>query len=253
MPAETNQSLIVCNAYAFKEPLDIYRARSMEQANVQGPIAYKHCQDLSVALREGDRLDFKAGDLDVGTFFVRGLPTRKSTLLLVPRRRSNETMAVSFQSHAFSELDTTQVAVVDAYSGVGTDVVKIMDAPQEKKAPSGKQDALLPVDQRLETLRYNSIVALGAGKYRIGLGPTSLVDISQLDQRKDSFQSVAVASREKYVIMRVGVEEDDRMGAASRYPEELVVFPQSHGQLVRPGVLGLLAATAVAAMHFFVF
>lgn len=251
MPGEVNQSLIVCNAYAHKEPLDVFRARSMKKANMEGPISYKNCQGLVVSLAEGDRLDFKAGDLDVGTFFVKGLPTRKSTLLLVPRRRSSDTMAVTFQSHAFLELDATQVAVVDAYSGAGADVVKIMDAPQEKKASYGKKSAQSLVQMRLETLRYNSIVALGPGRYNVGLGPASMVALSETEQQKGIgfFQAMIVGSRQKYVVMRVGVQDDTSTSAL--YPEELVVFPKSQGALVRPGVFAAFIASAVLmAMHF---
>lgn len=248
---EANQSLIVCNAYAYKDPLDVFRVRSMKLANRQGPIAYKNCQNVVVALKEGDRLDFKAGGLDVGSFFVKGLPKSKSTLLLVPRRRNNNTMAVSFQSHAFSDLlAATQVAVVDAYAGAAADGIKIMDAPQAKQLVGRhKKDTAALVQKRVETLRYNSIVALAAGHYRLGLGPESMVSLGENSEPKkglSALQALVVGAKEKYVVMRVGVE-DNREGSAL-YPEELVVFPKSSSaESRRPGVVAVVLIAAAVA------
>lgn len=197
------QSLRICNGYAFGEPLDVYKVP--KQKLTSKPLAYKSCQDFGLKLQEGDQLDFQAGDLDVGTFFATGVPSQHASLLLIPHRRDHSSLAMAFDSHAFAELQTAQIAVVDAYRGAKEGHVKIMDpAVQATKT------------KRVEDLNYNSVVALNPGKYQLALTDDIGHNVTEL--------LLNVDAKEKYVAMRVGTDDAT---ANPGYPMELIVFPSA--------------------------
>jgi len=238
---EVNHSLLVCNAYAYKEPLEVFRMRSQMKLTA-APIQYKGCSELSVPLLEGDKLDFKAGLMDVGTFTATGLPKRPANLLLVPHRRDNNYMSITFESHAFSQLQTAQVAVVDAYRGRKDGVVTIMDDPiaQEKNngnlRDSKDPSSMIAVDQRVETLKYKSVVALNSGKYQLALKSKTAGDSNRkaLD---------VPPGPGKYVIMRVGVDDGRKDDSLNPFPEELILFQQhSAAGTLYPQLVTLLLA-----------
>eukprot|EP00927_Polykrikos_kofoidii_P055497 TRINITY_DN49743_c0_g1_i1.p1 TRINITY_DN49743_c0_g1~~TRINITY_DN49743_c0_g1_i1.p1 ORF type:complete len:335 (-),score=43.65 TRINITY_DN49743_c0_g1_i1:72-965(-) len=253
---ELNRTLMICNAYAYQTPLSVTCVRTRRSITGDDPIEYKSCGTFHVALQDGDRLDFEASELDVGSFFTSGLPERPTTLLLVPHRRDSTSMAVSFQSHAFSELAVAQVAVVDAYRGPqGERTVKITNTLQ----PNGRKDSTTPqvATARSDDLRYNSIAALNPGKYQISLFDQT----GQATGAEDPLPMV-VASGGKYVIMRVGVDDikDLRVDHAHSsvpfigqrenvYPQELVVFPRSSHASVQKhtGITDLIAFLARGA------
>lgn len=199
-----DQSLRVCNGYAFSEPLDVFKVQSKQKLTSQ-PLAYKACQDFDIRLQEGDQLDFKAGDLDVGTFYAAGVPSQHSSLLLIPHRRDHSSLAMAFDSHAFAELQTAQIAVVDAYRGAREGHVKIMD-------PAIQATQI----KRVEDLNYNSVVALNPGKYQLALTDSIGQNLTEL--------SLDVDPKEKYVAMRVGTDDES---ASAGYPMELIVFPNA--------------------------
>lgn len=199
------QTLRVCNAYAYSKPLDIYMMGSKEKLTSQ-PLDYKACQDFDLRLKEGDQLDFRAGDLDIGTFYAVNVPRKHSSLLLIPHRRDHASLAMAFDSHAFSELHTAQIAVVDAYRGAREGRVKMLEA-----ARSGKI-------KRVEDLHYSSVVAINPGDYRVALIDGIGQNITEL--------SLNVGSKQKYVAMRVGTDDQS---AKPEYPMELVVFPPNAG------------------------
>merc|ERR1719375_2626630 len=124
------RKLRICNAYAWTKPLDIHLVAARTMLTADRPLAYKECRDLSTPLNEGDQIDFKAGELDVGSFYATGLPESQASLLIIPRRRDSDSMAVQFDSHAFAELQNAQVAVVDAYKGFEGSTVHIGDDPR---------------------------------------------------------------------------------------------------------------------------
>merc|ERR1719247_1475167 len=122
----------------------------MDQLTDSAALRYKECREFNTELSEGDQLDFKAGNLDVGTFYATGMPKSSSSLLLIPHRRDSRSVAISFESHAFADLQSPQIAVVDAYKGKGEGGVKIMDlVPQDTQTPAVE-----------EMLKFSSVVAV---------------------------------------------------------------------------------------------
>ena len=105
---------------------------------------------------EGDKLEFKVGDASAGTFSVSDLPNNDATLLLVIHRHDTLSTAVAFESHVFANLANAQVAVIDTYKGKAQAVPKIKDEAGSNMT-------------RSEELRYNSVVAVNEGKYRVSL------------------------------------------------------------------------------------
>merc|ERR1711924_173029 len=110
---EVKQQLVICNAYTSKKGLDVIQVRTMDRLTGTSPLAYKQCREYELPLQEGDQIDFKAGELDVGTFYATGLPKSSASLLLVPHRREPNSASISFESHAFADMKSPQIAVVD--------------------------------------------------------------------------------------------------------------------------------------------
>jgi len=236
LPPVLNHSLLVCNGYAFKEPLSVIDVQTASELT-HSPIPYKSCQSIVHPLQNGDRLDFKTNRMSVGTFEASGLPRQAASLLLIPCRRSANSLAASFQSHVFSELQNAQVAVIDAYRGASHAVVEIMDSPLEAPKAEGQET---PAEPRVEELRYNNIVALSPGNYKIGLAG------QEAQNANAAFTQLKVLDGAKYVVMRVGADDGHKDGPSRSYPQELIVFTQSLGLPLRPGLLYfLLAALAV--------
>lgn len=209
-PPTVHQSMMICNAYASPKMLDIMLVRTRQSLTEGSPLAYKQCKDFDLPLQEGDQLDFKAGSLEVGSFYATGLPKSAASLLLVPHRRSPHSVGMSFDSHAFAELESPQIAVVDVYNGkakTSFGTVKISES-----FVGGEADAK-PVE---EELKFNSVVAVNPGKYGISLTGLGMVPLQ-------------AGGKGKYVVLKVGVEEDGKDGG--QYPQELVVFPSSASSL----------------------
>lgn len=218
---EIDKALMICNGYAYPKALDVVQVRSGHRlTDREGAIAYKDCRNFHLPLKEGEQLDFKAGDLVVGTFFASGLPRTNASLLLIPHRKEPRSLAITFESHAFADLKTAQVAVIDAYaSGVNRSrsnlgSVRIMDSGSGSSAQS----------KRAESLRFNSVVALNPGSYQLSLSSEQGQNVSLSASRQD-----------KYVVMRVGnaLPEGEGHNSSSRgsseasFPVELVVFPRN--------------------------
>jgi hypothetical protein len=222
---EVEHQLTVCNAYASQNFLEIVQVSTRELLTENQPLAYKQCRDFTLPLREGEQLDFKVGDLDVGTFFANGLPKSSASLLLIPQRKSPSAVSCSFQSHAFADVQSPQIAVIDAYrgkSGKAPGAVKIM----ESVAPSGNKDAVAE-EAMEEELKFNSVMAVNPGKYKISLTGTTSIS-------NPAAPLNAVGSA-KFVVMRLGNEDE------SAYPQELVVFPNAS---VRMGFSFVIVAVA---------
>jgi len=216
-------SLIICNAYASPKALEVYSLTKEMKLTVE-PLAYKGCREMSLELEEGERLDFKAGGLSVGTFHCTGLPRTTAKLLLVPHRHSVSTLAASFASHAYSDAPgSAQLAVIDAYSGGMVGGVQIR---QGRRRSGNAND---------EVLKPGTVVALSAGEYQ--------VDLQDGEARALITVPVTVGAETKHVALRVGVE--------GTYAQELVVFPNAKAAIihsgsarVRPALGALLAAVA---------
>jgi len=207
---EVQHSLMICNAYASPNKIEIVQVSTRQVLTESDPLAYKQCKDFTLSLHEGEQLDFKAGGLDVGTFFATGLPTTAASLLLIPHRRSPHSVGCTFDSHAFAEVQSPQIAVIDAYRGKSekqTGAVKII----ERVAASGDK---APASLVEEELKFNSVVAVNPGKYEIALTGT--------DGSMTGTAALIADGSTKFVVMRLGVEDESQSG---RYPQELVVFP----------------------------
>lgn len=228
------QQLVICNAYASPKALEIVHVRARQTLTQGKPLAYKQCKDFTVPLEEGDQIDFKAGALDVGTFYATGLPKSSGSLLLIPNRRSPQAVGVSFQSHAFVEMHSPQIAVIDAYHGniKNQAEVKII---QNAAPTSGDKAEQARVE---EELNFNSVVAVNPGKYEISLTGTG----------GDQATTVPLnaADSAKYVVMRLG-NDDAKSGS---YPEELIVFPNSAARSsIRFGVYLLTIVAALLGLR----
>jgi len=213
-------NLTVCNAYAESKPLSVYTVNQKAKLTEE-PLQYKACKEIVLELADNERIDFKLGGLSVGTFHVGNLPFAPTSLLLVPYRKGNSTMAATFYSHAFSVAqENSQLAVVDAYDGSAQGALKIAQGKGR-----GKESA---------QLKPGTAVSLAPGAYQVSLD----------DSSGKSVKSVALSAADggKHVVMRVG--------GSDGLPQELVLFSageRSERSGVRRASAALLAAAAVCA------
>lgn len=201
---EFKRRLRVCNAYPYPTALDVYRG---SEHLTEEAMSYKTCRDFDITLSPGDKLVFKVGNANAGTFSVSDLPNNDSVLLLVIYRHDTLSTAVSFESHVYANLLNAQVAVVDTYKGTATGTLKLEDHADSKTS-------------RSEELRFDSVVAVNPGKYE-----AILVSADGTVVAKDTFVAL---NRESYILMRSGVEAQE----GSSYPQELVVYPRSDESLL---------------------
>merc|ERR1719191_1188504 len=217
---EFKHRLRVCNAYPYAAPLELYQGRNKLTSS---PMPYKKCEDFPAPLKAGDKLEFRVGDANAGTFSVSDLPNNDAVLLLLIHRHDTLSTAVSFESHVFANLLNAQVAVLDTYKGSEKATMKIKDAGSAKNS-------------RSEDLRYDSVVAVNPGEYEVALVGS--------DGATKSKTPLVALNRESYVVMRTGVESQQ----GQSYPQEVVVFPSSdpsslHGS-AHAGSVGPLALLA---------
>jgi len=225
-------TLVICNAYASPKPLEILQVRGRASLTQGNPLGYKKCQDFTVPLQEGDQLDFKAGGLDVGTFYATGLPKSPTSLLLIPHRRTAHSVGLSFESHAFAEVKSPQIAVIDAYRGKSSSqsskvkIIETLPESTEKDAEKAKIE---------EELNFNSVVAVNPGQYEVSLSGTG-------GDNATVFPLNAIGAS-KFVVMRLGVE--DESSHVGHYPLELIVYPNTAGHIVLRISISLVAVFAV--------
>jgi len=248
----TEQALMVCNAYAYSKPLHIYNIRSQHRITGKEPLAYKECGDYHVWLREGDQLDFRtasspveddvkereAGEHSVGIFRAWGLPKTRASLLLVPHRHG-DLNTIAFESHVFRELQNSQLAVVDTYMGESTAQIRIDDNRAGQIFPYGFRRP-----GHSEELKYNSVVVLNPGSYRLVLSNSTGDDLSVTNLEVDG-------NRRKFVVMRVGVDQEVhfKVGNATELPQEIFVHGQPKEEVKSSAAPhGLLAAGAVSSL-----
>jgi len=223
---EFKHRLRICNAYPYSAAMDVYRGK--ESLTGDSPMPYKTCKDFVTPMKPGDKLEFKVGDANAGTFAVSELPNNDAVLFLAIHRHDTLSTAVSFESHVFANLLNAQVAIIDTYKGTGKAVPEIMDAPVGGKS------------KRSEQLRFDSVVAVNPGIYDVAL-------VAQ-DGSPKARSSLVALNRESYVIMRTGVEA--QQGPA--YPQDLLIYPSSDPKALHSAapafakaslpLLGLLAA-----------
>lgn len=208
--------LRVCNAYPYAQALDVFRGK--EQMTKE-PLEYKMCGDFASPLLAGDKLKFKVGDANAGTFTVSDLPNNDAVLLLVIHRHDTLSTAVSFQSHVFANLLNAQVAVIDTYKGRARGFAEITDG-----------------SKREEKLKYNSVVAVNPGEYKV-----TLVD---QHSKKAVVENLVALNRESYVVIRTGVEST----SGPEYPQDLIVYPLSDAALLHSAAPRAVALPALLAL-----
>lgn len=192
---------------------------------------------MLISLHEHDRLEFRMHQMPVGIFQTRGVSQKNMSLLLVPHRR-NHTLKASFASHAFADLHSAQIAVVDVYSGKDQSRVQIMDDDDAL----GKKTVN---KARSEKLPFNSAVAVNPGQYKVML--TSVESGKMISAR------LSVPKMSKCVAVRMG--DETRINKTS-FPAELVLFHQastfSSATKVLSGLLHvvvILASTFAVVLH----
>jgi len=218
---EVKRQLRVCNAYPYPTALDVFR--NEEHVTDKEPMAYKQCQDFKLDLAPGDKLIFKVGDANAGTFSVADLPNTDAVLMLVVYRHDTLSTAVAFESHVYANLLNAQVAIVDTYKGPEIATIRIADHEDSKTS-------------RQEDLRFDSVVAVNAGMYDallVGKDGTKIM----------SANFVAL-DHESYILMRTGVKAQQ----GTSYSQELVVFPNSDSNLLGSAALRALGLVLFALM-----
>jgi len=230
---EFKHRLRVCNAYPFATSLDVYRGKA-EKLTGDSAMPYKACRDFLAPLQTGDKLEFKVGDASAGTFAVSDLPNNDAVMLLVVHRHDTLSTAVSFESHVFSNLANAQIVVLDTYKGKAKSHTSIMDVEKKAKKEGEKEE-----QARSEELRFDSVVAVNPGHYEVALTG---------DDGETKAKSELVAlNHESYVVLRIGVESNN----GQKYPQELIVFPQSDPAMLQGGAkqvsMTLLVSMLVAA------
>jgi len=225
---EFNHRLRVCNAYPVGSSLEVFRGKD-EKLTGDSAMPYKACRDFTAPLKVGDKLEFKVGDTTAGTFAVSDLPNNDAVLFLVIHRHDTLSTSVSFESHVFSNLANAQIVVLDTYKGSEKAHTSIMDAGSKIK----KEKA------RSEELRFDSVVAVNPGRYTVGLTGDDGLSKAKTD--------LVALNHESYVVLRVGADAQQ----GPKYPQEIVVFPQSDPSMLPSGAaqtsMTLLVAALVAA------
>lgn len=213
---EFKHRLRVCNAYPYESPLDVFRGHT--EKLTEEPLPYKSCIDFATPLHAGDKLAFKVGSANAGTFAISDLPNNDAVLLLVIHRHDTLSTAVAFESHVFANLLNAQVAIIDTFKGAARSVASIRDGGSRKA--------------RSEQLRYNSVVAVNPGVYEVVL--------TDADGTEEANGELVALNRESYVILRTGV--DAQQGPS--FPQGLVVFPHSDANLLKETKSGAFATMA---------
>jgi len=216
---EFKHRLRVCNAYPYAAPLDLFRSK--EKLTEGKSMPYKECEDFKVQLKAGDKLEFRVGDANAGTFSVSDLPNNDAVLLLVIYRHDTLSTAVSFESHVFANLLNAQVAVIDTYKGSAKSTLKIQDTSNSKSA-------------RSEDLRYDSVVAVNPGEYECTLVGS--------DGSEKGKSALVALNRESYIVLRAGVEAQ----SGQAYDQELMVYPKSDPAMLHSSSAGLRLSALLA-------
>lgn len=199
---EFQHVLRICNTYPYSAKIGAY----MGKQQIGDDLEYKQCTEFFGKLKDGAKIDFKVSESTVGTFTISELPKADAKLLIVIFRHDSKSRAVSFESHVFSKNNQAQVAVIDTYKGNTTSKLHVQDRKQRK---DGKL--------RSELLRFDSVVAVTPGFYDVVLLPES-------GNQTVAKAELRAAKKEAYIVLRCGMDGDID---GERYPEELVVFPQS--------------------------
>lgn len=195
LPPKTR--LRVCNAYPYQTPLDVSLG---DKLLTDKPMPYKACREFDTHLERHNKIHFKFGDASAGAFVVSDLPNNDAVLLLVVYRHDAASTAVAFESHVFSNLLNSQIAVIDTYRGAGQATLRIQDT----------EDA---VTDRSEVMQYDNVAAVNAGSYEVALVSADGALLGR--------ENLVAENRESYAVIRCGVEPKE----GKSYPDEIMIFP----------------------------
>jgi len=201
-PRQPPRDVLVCNAYVHEAPLGIVKASATRQNLTLGePLSFKECRHFPASLSDGEFLEFKVGRLNIGTFSTDNLPEASAKLLVIPTRNGSASLEAKFATHAFAELDSPQVVLMDTYQGperLGQVAIAHKDA--------GDQE---------EELHFDSAIAMHPGQYQIYL--------YDADSQRIGSSEVKLDPRSQSVVLRVGGHID--ADGTSSFPQQLLVFP----------------------------
>lgn len=224
-------NLRLCNAFADKAPIGVVLKNDREKEVVltqQEPLNYKSCKALSLELERGDTFEFQQGGAELGAFAVTSVPDLDDAILLLIIHRKGTSAQPAFVSHMFSRTKNAQVAVLDMYTGPSKHSLVIQEEKKLSPDQKGQHVSILS-----EQLAYDSVVAVGHGKYFCAFSGTS----QESHALKASRVQFKADAGESYVAMRVG------NAASPDFPEELVVFPKSGSHWI-----GLQSLTVIALL-----
>lgn len=212
--------LRVCNAYPYQTPLDVSLG---DKHLTEQPMPYKECREFDTRLERHNKIHFKFGDASAGAFVVSDLPNNEAVLLLVVYRHDAESTAVAFESHVFSNLLNSQIAVLNTYRGPDQATLRIQDT----------EDA---DTERSEVLQYDNVAAVNAGSYEVAL-------VSSEGELKGR-ENLVAQNRESYAVIRCGVAPKE----GKSYPDEIMIYPtpeQLKSSVPRSHVLNVVMLAAL--------
>merc|ERR1719181_2525228 len=111
---------------------------------------------------------------------------------------------------------------MDTYKGKTATELRIEDVKPQKADGAAPEDKKHAFVARSEMLRYNNVVAVNPGIYKVKL---------MAEKGAEDEKELVAVPEENYVILRVGVEAEE----GKTYNEELVVFPHSDKKVLQSG------------------
>merc|ERR1719375_765457 len=216
----------ICNAYPYATELDVYQGNAKL---MDGPLPYKTCQDVEQLLGRGQRITARDGERIKGSFKVTGSKVESPAMLLLVMRPGGESHPnrLTFTSHAFSQQNNAQVAVLDVFGGrTAHRPLQIRDRTNGRPASS-------------ENLAYNSVLNLLDGDYDCLLGGSQKGPVK-----------LRVREHENYVVLRVGTQDGK---PHSGHDEELIVFPQLESKSAAVQCSGFISSLLTMMLAAWVF
>lgn len=192
-----DQQVRVCNAYSQLGAADVRHVQSRSAASGGGQsLQYKSCRDFRFSIEVGDKIEFAVGDAVLGVFVVTELPQSGCMLLLVVQRHPSDTFTAMFESHAFADVHSAQLAVIDAYGG---ETISVLALKSQGRGRASRD------------LRFGSVLRLSPGRYK--------VELARRDEEPISTGDFEARDGETYIVFRVGAKH------SPGFPEAIVVFP----------------------------
>uniref|UniRef100_A0A0G4HB13 DUF4397 domain-containing protein n=1 Tax=Chromera velia CCMP2878 TaxID=1169474 RepID=A0A0G4HB13_9ALVE len=233
---DSQQELAVCNLYPATDGVLIYL--NSQPVNVGSPLMYRNCTLYSTSLKDGDKIDVQLGSELKGTYQVTMVPSAKTVMALAIVRASTADAKIDFKSHVFAgDIESTQLATVDAYVGKGSDSALFVEDPHSY--PEDKR--------RQEALKFDSVAAVTPGKYVIALRQKAADDAKASSGEPLSMAEFEPAAGKMYVVFRTGAGLESGDPGMSADPEVLV-FPGAASSTASLSVLLVAAASFLSLL-----